>query len=275
MTRHDFGTLEQEDLAMLKHFRVPGRLAVKLEELGVSVSVVLRKAGLPRDLFQPTRVLVSTGELFALWRAIDQVSSDPLIGLKLGIETKTERFHPMAISALSTENLVAASKHMARYKKLTAPEEILFELDGEEFSVGFRWLLAVDAEPPMLTDYCFSWMRSLARHGSGTQLNPLRAEYVQQRTNIRQLERSLGCEVISGAPRNAIIFRASDATKQFVTRNAELLDLLAPQFEEQMRQYKEEDGFIELVRRTIQDKLTGHRPSINAVSQTLHMGPRT
>ena len=118
-------------------------------------------------------------------------------------------------------------------------------------------------------------MRSLARHGSGTQLNPLRAEYVQQRTNIRQLERSLGCEVISGAPRNAIIFRASDATKQFVTRNAELLDLLAPQFEEQMRQYKEEDGFIELVRRTIQDKLTGHRPSINAVSQTLHMGPRT
>jgi hypothetical protein len=49
------------------------------------------------------------------------------------------------------------------------------------------------------------------------------------------------------------------------TRNAELLDLLAPQFEEQLRQYKEEDSFIELVRRTIQDKLTGHRPSINSV----------
>ena len=171
---------------MLKHFRVPGRLAVKLEELGVSISAVLRRAGLPRDLFEQTRVLVSTNELFALWRAIDHVTSDPLIGIKLGIETKTERFHPMAIAALSTENLVAASEHMARYKKLTAPEEILVELDGEEFAVGFRWLLAVDAEPWTLTDYCFSWMRSLARHGSGTQLNPLRAEYVQQRTNIRQ-----------------------------------------------------------------------------------------
>src|SRR3954449_10511992 len=260
---------------MLKHFRVPGRLAVKLEELGVSVSVVLRKAGLPRDLFQQTRVLVSTGELFALWRAIGQVSSDPLIGVKLGLETKTERFHPMAIAALSTENLVAASEHMARYKKLTAPEEILVELDGEEFTVGFRWLLAVDAEPLTLTDYCFSWMRSLARHGSGTQLNPLRAEYVQQRTNIRQIELSLDCEVIVGAPQNVIVFRSSDATKPFVTRNTELLDLLAPQFEEQLRQYKEEDGFIELVRRTIQDRLTGHRPSIGDVSQALHMGPRT
>jgi AraC-like DNA-binding protein len=260
---------------MLKHFRVPGRLAIKLEELGVSVPTVLRRAGLPRNLFEQARVLVSTSELFALWHAIDHVSSDPLIGLKLGIETKTERFHPMAIAALSTENLVAASEHMARYKKLTAPEEILVELDGEEFTVGFRWLLAVDAEPWTLTDYCFSWMRSLARHGSGTQLNPLRAEYVQERTNVRQIERSLGCEVIVGAPRNVIVFRASHATKPFVTRNAELLDLLAPQFEEQLRQYKEEDGFIELVRRTIQERLTGQRPSIEAVSQALHMGPRT
>ncbi len=260
---------------MLKHFRVPGRLALRLEELGVSIPAVLRMAGLPRGLFEQTRVLVTTSELFALWRAIDQVSTDPLIGVKLGIETKTERFHPMAIAALSTENLVAASEHMARYKKLTAPEEILVDLDGKEFTVGFRWLLAVDAEPWTLTDYCFSWMRSLARHGSGTPLNPLRVEYVQSRTNIRQIERSLGCEVIVGAPRNAIVFSAADATRPFVTRNAELLDMLAPQFEEQLRQYKEEDGFIERVRRTIQDRLTGHRPSMDAVSKALHMSSRT
>lgn len=91
----------------------------------MSVPAILRRAGLPRDLFDQTRVLVSTIELFALWRAIDQVTSGPLIGVKLGVETKTERFHPMAIAALSMENLVAASEHMAQYKKLTAPEEIL------------------------------------------------------------------------------------------------------------------------------------------------------
>jgi AraC-like DNA-binding protein len=271
----DFDIVSSGALAMLKHFRVPGRLAVKLEELRVSVPAVLRKAGLPRDIFQQSRVLVSTGELFSLWRAIDQVSSDPLIGVKLGIETKTERFHPMAIAALSTENLIAASEHMARYKKLTAPEEILVELGKEEFAVGFRWLLAVDDEPSSLTDYCFSWMRSLARHGCGTMINPLRVEYVQQRSNQRHIERSLGCEVVLGAPRNMIVFRVADATRPFVTRNAELLDLLAPQFEEQLRQYKEEDSFLELVRRTIQDKLTGHRPSIHAISKALHMGPRT
>jgi AraC-like DNA-binding protein len=260
---------------MLKHFRVPGRLALKLTELDISIPAVLRRAGLPRDLFDQMRILVSTSELFALWRAIESVSSDPLIGLKLGVETKTERFHPMAIAALSTQNFVAAVEHMARYKRLTAPEEILPQLDGAGFRIAFRWLLAVDAEPQVLTDYCFAWMLTIARHGTGTELNPVRVEYVQQRANLRPIERHFGCKVISGASHNAIIFRPSDATAPFVTRNAELLDLLAPQFEEQLRQYKEEDNFIELVRRAIQDRLTGQRPSINAISQVLHMSPRT
>lgn len=132
----------------------------------------------------------------------------------------------LAIAAFSTENLVARSEHMARYKKLTAPEEILVDLGKEEFTIGFRWLLAVEDEPWTLTDYCFSWMRSLARHGSGTPLSPLRVEYVQQRTNPRQVERSLGCDVTAGAPRNVVVFRASDATKPFVTRNVELVNML-------------------------------------------------
>ncbi len=260
---------------MLKRFRVPGRLALKLKEHGLSVAAVLRRAGLPGDLFDQVRVLVSTEELFALWNSIEVVSSDPLIGIKLGVETKTERFHPMAIAALSTQNLVTATEHLARYKKLTAPEEILVKLGKQEFSVAFRWLLAVEAEPRVLTDYCFSWMISLARHGTGTQLNPLRVEYVQQRSNLRALERSFGCKVDSGASRNTIIFRASDATAPFVTCNVELLDLLAPQFEEQLREHKEEDSFVALVRRAIQDRLTGQRPSMDVISEALHMSPRT
>jgi len=51
--------------------------------------------------------------------------------------------------------------------------------------------------------------------------------------------------------------------------------LLAPQFEEELRQFKTEDTFVELVRRAIQNRLTGHRPSIDVIAQTLHMSSRT
>src|SRR5580704_11344729 len=159
---------------MLKHFRVPGSLRTRLEESGVRVSAVLRRAGLPQDLFAQTRILVSTEELFALWRAIGEVSQDPAIGLKLATETKTERFHPMGIAALSTENFGAAVQHIARYKKLSAPEEIAQQKDDDEWSIEFRWLLAMDIEPQVLVEHCFAWLLTIARHGSGTRISPLR-----------------------------------------------------------------------------------------------------
>jgi len=261
---------------MVKHFRVAGSLAARLEESGVRVSAVLRRAGLPQDLFSQTRILVTTEELFALWRAISEVSNDPAIGLKLGTETKTERFHPMGIAALSTENFGAAIQHMARYKKLSAPEEILHEIDDEEWSIQFRWTLAAEVEPQVLIEHCFAWMLTIARHGSGTRISPLRVELVQPRSHLKALERCFGCTVVCGQSRNAMVFRASDAALPFVTRNAELLDMLAPQFEEDLRQHTSgEDSFLELVRGAIQQRLTGHRPSTEDVARELHMSSRT
>jgi AraC-like DNA-binding protein len=260
---------------MNKHFRVPGRLALKLEEVGVSVPAVLRRAGLTADLFQKSRVLVATEELFALWRAIGEVSGDPEIGLKLGTETKTERFHPSGIAALSTENLGAAVDHMARYKQLTCPEEIVQQVEKHEWRIRFRWLLAVEAEPQVLVEYCFAWVQTIARHGSGTRISPLRVELVQPRAHTKLLERHFGCPVRTGAPHNAMVFRSTDATCPFVTRNAELLEMLAPQFDHELKQRNGQISFIDQVRDVVHQRLTGHRPGVEDVARDLHMSART
>jgi AraC-like DNA-binding protein len=260
---------------MNKHFRISDRLPLKLEELGVPHAGILRHAGLPLNLFQQKRILVDTEELFSLWHAIGQVSNDPSIGLKLGTETRTARFHPSGIAALATENFGAAVAHLARYKQLTVPEEMLYTTDGEEWPLCFHWLLAVDDEPQPLTEYCFAWMQTIARHGSGQTISPLRVEFVQPRAHVRALERHFGCPVLTGASRNAIVFRASDARIPFTTRNPELLDLLAPQFDEALRQSMKDESFPELVRGTIQQRLTGHRPNVEDIARDLHMSSRT
>lgn len=260
---------------MNKHFRVPGRLAVKLDEVGVRVPAVLRRAGLAPDLFAQTRVLVTTEQLFALWRAIGEVSTDPGVGLRLATEARTERFHPMAIAALATENFGAAVTHMARYKRLTCPEEILQERGEGEWSLRFRWLLAVDVEPQVLTEYCYAWMVTIAQHGSGQRVMPLRVEFMQPRAHVKMLERHFECPVISNSSQNAIVFRAEDEQRPFVTRNAELLEMLAPQFDEELRASSAQDSFTELVRNAIQERLTGHRPGMDDIARQLHMSPRT
>lgn len=262
---------------MVRHFRVPGALRTKLEELRVNVAAVLRSAGLPQDLFNQTRILVSTEEQFALWRAIGDVSKDPCIGLKLGTESKLERFHPMGIAALSTESLGAAIRDMARYKKLSAPEEILNDVNGDEWAVQFRWSLAVETEPTVLVEHCFAWVLTIARTGTGTGISPLRLELVQPRAHLNELRRHFGCPVVCGTVRNAIVFRVQDAELAFVTRNAELLDMLAPQFEQELKQRTppDEDSLIEMVRGAIRQRLTGHRPNIEDIARDLHMSARS
>src|SRR5260370_24978019 len=137
---------------MKKQFRFSGSNFSRLEELGVRASAVLRRAGLPQGCIDQPRVLLKTEELFALWRAIAEVSTNPAIGLLLGTETKTERFHPVSLAALSTENFGSAVRQMAPYKQLTCSEEILKTTDDDEWSIQFALLLAVDAERHVAID---------------------------------------------------------------------------------------------------------------------------
>jgi AraC-like DNA-binding protein len=260
---------------MNKHFRFSGSTLQRLEELGVRAPAVLRRAGLPQAFIHQARALLNTEELFALWRAVGEVSTDPSIGLLLGTETKTERFHPIGLAALSSENFGSAIDQMARYKQLTCPEEILQEKNDEEWSIQFRWLLADEVEPPVLIECCFAWVLSTARVGTGTRISPVRVEFVQPRAHVKTIERHFGCPVVCGTPRNAIIFRATDANRPFVTRNAELLGILAPQFDEELKEENGDDNFIERVRIAIQQRLTGRRPTIEDIADALHISSRT
>jgi AraC-like DNA-binding protein len=260
---------------MNKHFRVSGSVFSKLEELGVSASAVLRRAGLSQAYVDQPRVLLSTEELFALWRAIGEVGTNPAVGLQLGTESKFERFQPSGLAALSTETFGAAVNQMARYKQLTCPEEIRQQTDDKEWAIQFRWLLADEVEPPALIECCFAWVLSIGRHGTGERIAPVRVEFVQPRAHIKIIERHFGCPVYCSGERNAIIFRPSDAYQPFVTRNAELLAILAPQFEEELKRQNNDQDFLERVRVAVQQRLTGRRPTIDDIAEELHVSSRT
>jgi AraC-like DNA-binding protein len=260
---------------MNKHFRVSGALLKKLEELDVPASAVLRRAGLPQAYLDQPRVLLSTEELFSFWRAISEISAPPAIGLLLGNETKTERFSPTGLAALSTENFGAGVDRIARYKQLTCPEEILQEKGEEEWTIQFRWILAEEVEPTALTECVFAWTLSIARHGTGTRFAALRVEFEQPRAYVKVIERHFGCPVVFGAARNAIVFRTTDAKRPFITRNDELLAMLAPQFEEELKRLTSEEDFTERVRGAIQRRLTGGRPTIDDIADALHISTRT
>ena len=85
---------------MTDQFRISPLLPGQLAEHRISMPNVLRRAGLPAGFFQQEKVYATTSELFALWRAIGETGADPAIALKLGAETRLERFNPTSIAAV-------------------------------------------------------------------------------------------------------------------------------------------------------------------------------
>ena len=81
--------------------------------------------------------------------------------------------------------------------------------------------------------------------------------------------------MLAGAKHNAMVFRASDSELPFVTRNAELLEMLAPQLDRELPQESTAESFVDRVRLAIQEKLTGRRPAIEDIADVLRVSPRT
>jgi len=130
-------------------------------------------------------------------------------------------------------------------------------------------------EPAVLIECAFAWVLSIARHGTGTRISPVRVEFIQPRAHLKTLERHFGSPVICNRPHNMIVFSASDAQRPFVTRNDELLVLLAGQFDAELKEETTDEDFVHRVRLTIQQKLTGQRPTIEDIADALHISSRT
>jgi AraC-like DNA-binding protein len=260
---------------MIKRFRVSGQFAGKLRQAGVDPAEVLRRAGLAEGLLDQPKILVTTEELFAFWRGLGEVSRDPAIGLKLGSEDTAERYDPIAIAALCTRSLGEALQKLARYKQLTCPEEVRIRNGHGECAVQFRWLLAHETEPDVLVDLCFAWVLSIARRGTGTPLAPLRLELARRSAHRELFEKHFGCVVKFGAGRNALVFRASDVERTFVTHNAELLAMIAPKLDEELNRHHAPEDLPEQVRTAIKRRLAGQRPTVEDIAREMHMSSRT
>ena len=81
------------------------------------------ESAVPPGFFQQEKLYVTTAGLLALWRAVGETSSDPGIGLKLGIEPWLERYHPTAIAAVYSWSFRDALQRTALFKQMVFAEE--------------------------------------------------------------------------------------------------------------------------------------------------------
>lgn len=260
---------------MAKRFRVSSVFSKRLEEAGLSPHMVLRQAGLPMGLFNQEKILVTTDELFALWYGLAEISSDPAIGLRLGSDDRMEHYDPVSIAALYTRSFRDALQRFARYKQLTCPEEILIIEEGDECAVQFKWLLTSESVPSALLDTCFARVIAIGQRGTGRPVFPLRVEFQRAAAHSEIFEDHFRCPVIFNADRNALIFSRTDIDRPFLTHNAELLAMLAPQLEAELTSHKRQQTTRDQVKIILKRLLAGQRPAMQDVAREMRLSSRT
>jgi AraC-like DNA-binding protein len=260
---------------MTNQFRVPSLLPRKLQELGLSPEGVLRQAGLPMGLFNQEKILVSTEEYFALYRSIAAATDDPGLGLKLGTEDRVERYDPIRIAALSARSSRDALQRVARYKRLTWPAELRLVERGNECAVQFVWLQAHEKEPAFLVDVCFASIVAVASRSVGRPVSPKRVEFQRAPAHRKMYEAHFRCLVKFKARQNALIFSQADMELPFVTYNAELLAVVAPQLEAELAEQLGHKTFSEQAKAILKRLLAGQRPGIQDLARELHLSTRT
>jgi AraC-like DNA-binding protein len=261
---------------MTNRFRVSSTLSRRLEDLGVSPSAVLRRGGLPIGLFNQEKILVSTEELFALHRGIAQATEDdPALGLKLGAYERFEHYDPNKIAALAARSFRDSIERLSRYKQLTCPEEILLIDRNDECVIQFAWLLASEPEPPLLVDVCFAWIVALGQHGTGRPLHAKQVEFQRAPSNREMYEAHFHCQVKFNCAHNALVFSKADVDLPFVTHNADLLAVVAPQLEAELNAQLIQKNFGEQAKAILKQLLAGRRPGVQDLAREMHLSTRT
>ena len=247
---------------MSDRLRISNAWGKRFTDQKIALPALLRRAGLPVGLFDQEKVYLTTAQLFALWRSVGETSSDPAIGLKLGSETRLARSHPAGIAVICSRTFEDALQRLARYKQLTCPEEIRVDRGAQEASVEFFYVEADEPQPDLLVDMVLSWVLSVGRHGTDGQITPLRVDLARPAKHRSILESHFGCQVHFKADRNALIFRSRDLDTPFVTHNAEMLEVIGPHLE------------LELKAQNARS-MAGKRPTLEDVAKELGLGTRT
>lgn len=239
------------------------------------MSEVLKHAGLRDDLFAQTRPTVTTAQFFQLWRSVEVLHSDPTLGLRLGDGTRTEVYDVVSLAALHSATLGEALQKLARYKRLTCPEDISIELSLNEAAVSMRWMLAEGHAPHFLIDAVFASQFALAERGTGRSIRLRRLELTRRPVAADVLAAHFRCELRFNAAQDRMVYDRADLELPFLTHDQDHLAALLPTLESSLQELTATTSLRDKVWNVLSRGMRGGHLRIAQVADALHLSPRT
>ena len=254
---------------------VPSVVLGRLTALGVDVDRVLRHAGVAPSRFQGKRAKLTVAEFFAFWRSLEAVGGSRDLGLRIGTRVEPHQLDVASLAAIHSDTLGDALAKFARYKRVVCGEQVSVETSKGEARIRFHWVHGDGALPMMLVDTTFASLVTLAAHGIGAPVTPLRVELARRRADEPMLHRAFGCPIVFDAPVDQLVIDEALLARPFVTRNADVVAMLVPALESELAEITRSRSIADEVRRELSRRMTGERPSVDKVAHAMRTSSRT
>lgn len=246
-----------------------------VERIGIPSPALLRQARLPATLHLTGRGLVTTTQYFALMRALEELSGEPAIGIRLVEQADTSVHPPSSLAAFYARDYRDGLARLARFKRLCMPELLDVAEAGKDCTITVKWLYANEAEPAIAIDITFAAVVELGRRGTRRPITPRRIDFVRAGPKSARYDAYFGCPIRYGAVRNALILDRADLDRPFPGHNPELLDMLTPALGAALGELEAYSTVAEQVRIVLKRSLASGRPDLADVASQLGMSERT
>ncbi len=247
---------------------------ILITDLGLNTDHVLRRAGLPTDLFRRPDVRLESASYFRLWQALADEADDPTLPIRIGDTISAEVFEPPLFAAICSPNLRLALERIRRFKPLLGPMALLVEPDTDTLHVQIEWLQKSMEPPEVLAATELVLFVRLARLATRTAIQPLRITSPNPPTPVEPYTAYFGVQV-QPATEVSLTFSQVDAERPFLTENPQMWSFFEPQLQRRLSQLDADATPSDRVRGVLLEILPTGRCSIEAVAQRLAMSPRS
>ena len=250
----------------------PG-VGLLVAELGLSPAGVLRRAGLPADLFARGQATLSTAQFFSLWHVLEEEAGDPELPLRIGQAISAETFDPPVFAALCSRNLNVAAMRIGKYKKLICPMRLIVNRSDRGTTLEFRWPPGSEPPPLMATVELVFWV-ALARMATRASVQPVRVTSPHPPEPAAVYRDYLGVPISLGAA-YTVAFSEHDATRRFVSANEPMWDFFEPELRRRLSTLQISATTADRVRAALLELLPVGGATVHAVARELAVSART
>ena len=248
-----------------------------IQDNGNNPDLIFLNSGIDKSIFDRPDDTISFEQKNTISRNMAHLSSDPLMGLKMGEAFSLDEFGTLGYAALCARTRGDAMKIMINHQVLSGSYfKISFTNHDEKVSVNLAKL--EDIPDDLFAYYCDIETSAVVFCEGSRQENIDALESIELMHNRVELKKEyedfFQCPVTFNAPMNKITFRNGTQNRIMPRSDVQTSEICLLQCEKIISQLKKSSSLVEKVRQAVLAE-AGVFPSIAQISKQLNTSERT